>query len=51
MPSWHIRLWCRLFGHLVLLERRADPVIPVFWTCARCGKFGRLTDVDWKLRR
>lgn len=42
MPPWYIRLWCRVFGHRVHLEERSTPVIPVFWVCTRCGKFGRV---------
>jgi hypothetical protein len=47
MPPWCLRLWCRLFGHRLIVERRARPVIPLFWTCRRCGKFGRV----WELKR
>jgi hypothetical protein len=50
MPPWYVRLWCRLFGHVAHLEQRADPVIPMFWICNRCGKFGRTADVIVKVR-
>jgi hypothetical protein len=42
MPPWYVLLRCRLFGHRVFVERRADPVIPAFWMCSRCGKYGRI---------
>lgn len=49
--AWYVRAWCRLFGHRVYLDTRADPVIPVFWVCDRCGKYGRMADVNWRLGR
>ena len=37
------RRWlCRTFGHRWIAEKRAEPVIPVFALCRRCGKFERI---------
>lgn len=42
MPPWYLRLWCWIFDHAIGEELRADPVIPAFWVCRRCGKYGRI---------
>jgi hypothetical protein len=46
MPRWHARFRCWALGHRWVGEHRADPVIPLFIVCARCGKFERLTVND-----
>lgn len=42
MPAWWRRMWCRLFGHRWCADDRADPVIPLFAVCRRCGKYERV---------
>lgn len=43
IPPWHVRFRCWLLGHRWVGEHRADPVIPLFIACRRCGKWERLT--------
>lgn len=38
------RFLCRLLDHRWHTDTRADPVIPAFVLCRRCGNFYRMTD-------